>query len=140
MTESKYFVKKHGRLIINEIFLITIFSIVFLVVNLLLLSLWFDEEETYLSKTGTFTSITGVFLGTFIAIWLINQNRTKNIEENFFFKLEFLINLHGILGAVFGICFNIKADNHLGNKDVEKITEVRDISINEFNYWKEQIQ
>ena len=139
MNSEIYIKKKYGRYTVNEPFLVVIFLLVFVFVITMFIGLWMDEIESYLSKIGTFTSITGVFLGTFIAAWLINQNRNKSIEENFFYKIEFLRNLHGILNAIFGMCFQIKAETHLGTNDVEKITEVRKQAIEEFRYWEGQI-
>ena len=139
MNSEIYLRKKYGRYSINEPFLVVIFLLVFVFVLTIFIELWIDENESYLSKIGTFTSITGVFLGTFIAAWLINQNRNKSIEENFYYKIEFLRNLHGILNAIFGMCFQIKGEIHQGTNDVKKITEARKQAIEEFRYWEGQI-
>ena len=139
MNSDIYFRKKYGRYSITEPFLVVIFLLVYVFVIVVFVELWMDEIESYLSKIGTFTSITGVFLGTFIASWLINQNRNKNIEENFYYKIEFLRNLHGILNAVFGMCFQIDVEIHQGTNDVKKIEEKRNQSIEEFRYWEGQI-
>lgn len=139
MNSEIYLRKKYGRYSVNEPFLVVIFLLVFAFVITMFIELWMSESESYLSKIGTFTSITGVFLGTFIAAWLINQNRNKSIEENFFYKIEFLRNLHGILNAIFGICFQIKGETNQGTNNVEKITEVRKQAIEEFRYWEGQI-
>jgi len=139
MNSEIYLRKKYGRYSVTYPFLVVIFLLGFVFVISMFIELWTDEIESYLSKIGTFTSITGVFLGTFIAAWLINQNRNKCIEENFFYKIEFLRNLHGILNAIYGMCFQIKADAQLGNDDVKHITEVRNQAIEEFRYWEGQI-
>lgn len=63
-------------------------------------SLWSNFQDSTLSKIGTGTSLTGVFLGTFIAVWLINRDHTKNIEEQQVYKVDVLHNLDGIVLAV----------------------------------------
>jgi len=139
MNSEIFISEKYGRHSITQPFLGIIFMLAFFFIISSFVDLWIDDKESYLSKMGTFTSITGVFLGTFIAAWLINQNRNKSIEENFFYKIEFLRNLHGILNAIFGMCFQIKGEIQQGSEDVKKITTVRQQSIEEFQYWEGQI-
>ena len=63
------------------------------------------------------TSIGGVFLGTYIAVWLINQNRTRKIEENYFYKVSVLASVQGILNAVF--LFNLRLKDEMEKREKE---------------------
>ncbi|MEX2193313.1 MAG: hypothetical protein WD717_08075 [Nitrosarchaeum sp.] len=128
--------KKYGHYLIKDILLTVIFVMVFIVV-LALLRPYFDaDEDTLLAKVGTTTSITGVFLGTYIALWLIIQSKTKKIEENYFYKLNFLINVQGMLSSVQQMNFNLKIDEKFDTTDIEKIENIQKSSYEEFEYWK----
>ena len=74
-------------------------------------------SDTLLTKIGTVTSIGGVFLGTYIAVWLINQNRTRKIEENYFYKVSVLASVQGILNAVF--LFNLRLKDEMEKREKE---------------------
>ena len=92
MTRGNSWVEReYGKRLVKNRFLFTVFAIVFTAVAVcLLLPLLIANNDTLLAKTGTAASITGVFIGTYIATWLINQNRTKNITENYFYKVGIL--------------------------------------------------
>lgn len=86
------------------------------------------------------TSITGVFLGTYIALWLIIQNRSKKIEENFFYKISFLTNVQGMLHPIYQISFKIKIESEHETNDIKSIQNIRQSLIEEFDYWKTQLE
>lgn len=135
-----YIEKKYGKYLFKDFLLTIIFVIVFLGIAVLLKPFWDIGGDTILAKIGTMTSITGVFLGTYIALWLINQNRTKRIEENFFYKIGFLTNVQGMLDAVYQISFNIKVDVEQGNLDEKNIERIKISCLDDFNYWKNEIE
>jgi len=135
-----YIEKKYGHYLIKDILLTMIFVMVFIVVLALLKPYWDTGEDTILAKVGTITSITGVFLGTYIALWLIIQSKTKKIEENFFYKISFLTNVQGMLHPIQQMSFNIKVEKKFGSKDVEKIQNMRKSLYEEFEYWKNQLE
>ncbi|MCH7969293.1 MAG: hypothetical protein IH841_08645, partial [Thaumarchaeota archaeon] len=73
--------KKYGTVVIGSTFLVFVFSLGAAITLLLTLNLWVMEEDM-LSKLGTASSITGLFVGTFIAIWLISRDRNRKLDEN----------------------------------------------------------
>ena len=73
------------------------FSGVFAFVFVFSWSLLEISDDTLLTKIGTMASIGSIFLGTYITVWLINQNRSKIIEENYFYKVELLTVINVIL-------------------------------------------
>lgn len=141
MTRSDAYVeRKYGKFLIKDLLLTAIFVIVFVAIVFLLHPFWQTGEDTILAKIGTMTSITAVFLGTYIALWLINQNRTKRIEENFFYKIGFLTNVQGMLHPIHQINFNIKFETEQGTNDAESITKMRPSLKEEFDYWKNELE
>lgn len=135
-----YIEKKYGHYLIKDILLTMIFVIVFIVVLALLKPYWDTGDDTILAKVGTITSITGVFLGTYIALWLIIQSKTKKIEENYFYKISFLINVQGMLSSIQQMNFNLKVGEKFGTTDIEKIENIRKSLYEEFEYWKKQLE
>ena len=135
-----YVKKKYGHYLIKDILLTMIFVMVFVVVLALLKPYWDAEDDTILTKVGTVTSITGVFLGTYIALWLIIQSRTKRIEENYFYKISFLTNVQGMLHSIQQMNFNIKVEKKFGTKDVENMQNIQKSLYEEFEYWKNQLE
>ena len=92
--------------------------------------MWYAEEPL-ISKVGTGTSIIGVFLGTFIAIWLVNRDRIKNVEEQHVYKVDLLHNLSSLVISVQQGLFHAKTS---GNSPSE-IMEFADNKINDYKYW-----
>ena len=97
-------------------------------------------DDTLLAKIGTMTSIGGVFLGTYIAVWLINQNRTRNIEENYFYKVSFLVNAQEMLHAVYLISSGIEIELENIKEDEEKIEILQRSTERYFECHKNQIE
>ncbi len=135
-----YIEKKYGHYLIKDILLTMIFVMVFIIVLALLKPYWEISDDTIIAKVGTMTSITGVFLGTYIALWLIIQSKTKKIEENYFYKISFLANVQGMLGAIQQMNFNLKVKEKFGTTDVEKIEKIQKSLYEEFEYWKNQLE
>jgi len=135
-----YIEKKYGHYLIKDILLTMIFVIVFIIVLALLKPYWDTNDDTILAKVGTITSITGVFLGTYIASWLIIQSKTKKIEENYFYKISFLANVQGMLGAIQQMNSNLKVKEKFGTTDEEKIENIRKALYEDFQYWKNQLE
>ena len=93
--------RKYGAMRVGSRLLAVVFLAAFIVVAVYLLyPLLVMGEDTLLAKIGTTTSIIGVFLGTYIALWLVNQNHTRKIEENYFYKVSLLTHLERILLVV----------------------------------------
>lgn len=130
-----YIEKKYGQYLFKDLLFTSIFVLVFIGIIFLMKPYWETGDDTFLAKIGTMTSITGVFLGTYIALWLINQNRTKKVEENFFYKDSFLVNVQGMLSSIYQINFNIKVEIEQETNDIEKINEIRESLKEEFDYW-----
>lgn len=126
--------KKYGTIVIGSSFLAFIFSLGAIVTLILTLNLWFAEEDM-LSKLGTASSITGLLVGTFIAIWLINRDRNKKLEENNNYKEWLLVNLQGVIFAVQQSIFNY-ATGSTGDELSRIIKSCED----DFNYWKGLIE
>ena len=90
--------KKYGRTLTYDRFLIVVFVIAFIVMytTIFLLPPLAGSDNT----TGTIISLVGVFIGTYIAIWLINQKHIKTIEENFFYKMQILLTINSTLRSM----------------------------------------
>ena len=133
--------RKYGKRLIKNRFLFTIFAIVFTDVAVcLLLPLLISNDDTLLAKTGTAASIIGVFIGTYIATWLINQNRTRRIEENYFYKISLLADIQNILHDVSCVLSEIKYEKTSGKMDAAKIAKLQKSGAEAFEYHKSQIE
>jgi len=126
--------KKYGTVVIGSSFLVTMFCLGAFATLLFTWALWF-EPDTMLSKLGTAASITGLFVGTFIATWLVNRDRNKRLEENHDYKEWLLANLQGVISAVYASIFNYGAGRE-GDELVKIIQSCKD----DFDYWKGQIE
>jgi hypothetical protein len=126
--------KKYGTVVIGSSFLVTMFCLGTFATLVFTWTLWF-ESDTMLSKLGTAASITGLFVGTFIAIWLVNRDRNKRLEENHDYKEWLLANLQGVIMAVHASIFNY-GTGRKGDELVQLIQSGKD----DFDYWKGQIE
>lgn len=126
--------KKFGTIVIGSTFLIFIFSIAAIITLFLTLNLWFIEENM-LSKLGTASSITGLFVGTFIAIWLINRDRNRKLEENNNYKEWLLVNIQGVIFAV-----QQSISNYAAGHTSEKLSEIIKSCESDFKYWQGLIE
>ena len=85
-------------------------------------------------------------LGLFIALWLANRERNKKITENHFYKLQILWHVCRMLdnvGAHFGQWENIdqsKPQDASNESNDEVIQEMRQASVSEYYYHKNQIE
>ena len=101
--------REYGRIVIGTPFIAAFFSGGFLILLILAGTLLVSSSDTILAKTGTLASITGVFLGTYIATWLSNQNRTRAITENFFYKTSLLIHTRLIVESILVVLSHIES-------------------------------
>ena len=138
--------RNYGRLLIGSLFIAAFFLGTFLLIVVCSLPLLMGSNDTLLTKIGTMTSIGGVFLGTFIALWLINQNRTRRIGEAYFYKMQLLANLHSLLQEMSIFFDDIKMMNdkernwnevnrrmEIGRKDFKNhVLEIKSINSNDF--------
>ena len=138
--------RNYGRLLIGSLLIAAVFLGAFLLIVALLLPLLMGSNDTLFTKIGTMTSIGGVFLGTYIALWLINQNRTRRIEEAYFYKMQLLANLYSLLQDISIFFDDIKKTNdeeknwdeinrriEIGRKDFKNhALEIKSINSNEF--------
>ena len=108
--------KKYGKKLVHDRTVIAAFVGIFTVVISCLWSLLVAEDDTYLAKTGTLASIGVGVLGVYIAVWLINQKRTKTIEGNHYYKLLILILVKGMFGHI--IVFNNEIREARENKEL----------------------
>lgn len=125
---------KYGTIVIGSSFLVMMFSVGAFVTLLFTWNLWL-ESDSMLTKLGSASSITGVFVGTFIAIWLINRDRNKRLEENHDYKVWLLANLQGVILAVHASIFNYAA----GKKNDDLVRIINSCK-DDFDYWKGQIE
>ena len=91
--------------------------------------------QTLLSKLGTASSITSIFVGTFIAIWLINRDRNRKLEENNNYKEWLLVNIQGVIFAVQQSIYNYAAEHTL-----EKLLDIIKSCESDFKYWQGLIE
>ena len=108
--------KKYGKKLVHDRTVIAAFVGIFTVVISCLWSLLVAEDDTYLAKTGTLASIGVGVLGVYIAVWLINQKRTKTIEGNHYYKLLILILVKGMFEHI--IVFNNEIREARENKEL----------------------
>ena len=126
--------KKYGTVVIGSTFLVFVFSLGAAITLLLTLNLWVMEEDM-LSKLGTASSITGLFVVTFIAIWLISRDRNRKLDENNNYKEWLLVNLQGVILAVQQSIFNYAA-----GQTPEDLSRIIKSCEDDFNYWKGLIE
>jgi len=126
--------RKFGTIVIGSTFLVFMFSISAIITLILTLNLWILEEDM-LSKLGIASSITGLFVGTFIAIWLINRDRNRKLEENNNYKEWLLVNIQGVIRAVQQSIFNYAAGH-----TPEKLVQIIKACENDFKYWQGMIE
>ena len=114
--------RKYGSLRVGSLLIALVFGFLFALVIALSWTLLEANDDT-LAKISTVTSVGGVCLGTYIAVWLINQNHRKAIKNNYFYKLELLTVVNVILRDVDE--FNKKLEMMTAKqsiKNAEKIT------------------
>lgn len=116
-------------------FLSTVFVIGGVILFLLTQNLWFNTESI-LTKIGSAASIIGVFVGTFIAVWLINRDHIKRIAENNHYKVSLLVNLVGISNSVVMTLTFFQADR----ENQEENSRVVEAQIKNYEYWAHLIE
>ena len=109
--------KDYGRYLVQNRFLVMMFACAFVIIYLTILFHLLPLLTESNSTIGTTISLVGVFIGTYIAIWLINQKRIKTIEENHFYKIEILISIKSTLRSVDE--FNNKVKNMIDTEKTE---------------------
>ncbi len=114
--------RKYCRLIVGSLFIALFFGGAFIAVVIFSLSLLEDSADTLLAKISMMASVCGVFLGTYIALWLINQNRTKRIEESYFYRIQIIPFISATLRKV--------------NEINEKIADSKNKNTYNSNFWK----
>ena len=132
--------RKYGRLIVKSLLIATFFGGAFVLVLIFSWPLLTAGDDALLAKIGTMTSIGGVFLGTYIAVWLINQNRTRNIKENYFYKVSFLVNVQEMLHAVYLISSGVEIELENIKEDEKKIKILQRSTERYFEYHQNQIE
>lgn len=117
------------------------FSITGAIAFVLTVDLWIGEDSN-LTKMGTASSLTGVFLGTYIAIWLINRDRNKRLEENHVYKVSLLVNLQGIAYAVHQAIYQYSSKKEIldDKESYEKLTKALESQADTFKYWAHLIE
>ena len=121
--------RKYGRLLIGSTYIAAFFGGAFLFVVVFSWPLLVTDNDTLLTKIGTMTSISGMFLGTYIAVWLINQNRTRRIEENYFYKTSFLADVEGMLSTMYFLLRTIKEVREDERTDDDKTVELQEQNV-----------
>ena len=114
--------KEYGRYLVHDRFLIAMFVIAFIIMYwtvMHFLVLLLAEGNSTISTT---ISLVGAFVGTYIAVWLHNQNHHKTIEDNYFYKLELLTVIDAIVENV--IEFNTKFETIIARKDIENTIKI----------------
>ena len=132
--------RKYGRLLIGSTYIAAFFGGAFLFVVVFSWPLLVTDNDILLTKIGTMTSISGMFLGTYIAVWLINQNRTRRIEENYFYKTSFLADVEGMLSTMYFLLQTIKEVRWDERTDDDKTAELQEHGRIHFKYYVDQIK
>ena len=125
--------REYGKFVMSSWHILAFFGGVFSLVFVCSWSLLVASDDTLLAKIGTISSIVGVFLGTFIAVWLINQNRTRKIEERYFYKANLLFNTSIILKGVIHFLELLK--NGTEEEKREKIVNKKEAATNRFKIY-----
>ncbi|MHB8545156.1 MAG: hypothetical protein ACYDAJ_00105 [Nitrosotalea sp.] len=128
--------KIDGRIIVSNKIITVIFLVTGFLMVLFIVKIW-NSTDSDLSKLGVISSTLGVWIATYIAIWLINQNRVKNIEENHVYKIQLLTNLESTLHTIWSTLFYAKTnfDDDSGDKLLTVIKQ----STEDFQYWTSRI-
>ena len=84
--------REYGKMIGGNLLIAAFFGGAFAFVLAFSWPLLEAGDDTLLAKIGTMASVSGVFLGAYVAALLVNQNRNRRIEENYFYKVRFLSN------------------------------------------------
>jgi len=108
-----------------------------LVMVVYICTIWNNNHDSDLSKLGVIASVLGLWIATYIAIWLINQNRKKNIEENYVYKIQLLTNLESALHSIWNVLFYAKSNSVDETND--KLRTVIKQSEEDFQYWTSRI-
>ena len=130
--------REYGKFVMSSWHILAFFGGVFSLVFVFSWSLLVASDDTLLAKIGTISSIAGVFLGTFIAVWLINQNRTRKIEERHFYKASLLLNTSIILNGVINFLELLK--NGTEKEKREKIVNKKEAATNRFKIYGSNIK
>ena len=114
---------------------------IFLFTGFLMISyiakIW-NNTDSDLSKLGVMSSTLGVWIATYIAVWLLNQNRMKNIEENHIYKIQLLTNLESTLHTIRSVLYYAKTNNSETDAN-DKLTNIVKQSADDFQYWTSRI-
>src|SRR6185437_7216061 len=92
---------------------------------------------------GTISAVIGIFIASYLPLWIMNRDRIKSIEENAVYKISLLHDLSSLTHAIIQPLLSQKIRN---NKDVEGIPyrsdeqKIFQAHIEEFKYWAERIQ
>ena len=96
-------------------------------------------NDTLLAKIGTMTSVGGVFLGAYVATLLVNQNRSRRIEENYFYKVSFLANAGAMVAMVIGYIDVGKREDDSWRKDKTSVKRMKE-NQDKFEYHVDKIE
>ena len=129
--------EKYGRLLVESMLIAMFFGGAFVFVLIFSWPLLEASDDTLLAKIGTITSVGGVFLGTYIAVWLINQNRTKNIIENYFYKVSILTSTSEMLNGVILFIEETKSELRRHQIDEYRVEEYPEVVPKFFEYSKD---
>ena len=120
---ERWIYKKYGRWLVSNLSIAMVFVTVFIPVVIFVGCFLNTDEDTTLAEIGTMTSITGVFLGTFIAVWLVNRDHTRMIKEVFFHKTHVLECIESMLFDMNQFYGKSYEDNEIDNTKKTKILE-----------------
>lgn len=134
--------KKYGRMILTN-FGLTIWFVSASVIVGIIFSLMWNDFDTNLTKLGTIAAVSGIFLASYMTLWIMNRDRIKSIEENAVYKVSLL---HDLSGLTHTIIQPLLSEKSRRRKDVEetspKVDEQKlfEAQIEEFKYWAGRIQ
>ena len=92
--------REYGKMMGGNLLIAAFFGGAFVFVLAFSWPLLAAGDDTLLAKIGTMASVGGVFLGAYVAALLVNQNRNRRIEENYFYKVSFLANAGAMVAMV----------------------------------------
>jgi hypothetical protein len=135
--------RKYGKLILTNFGLTVWFALGAIVVGIIFSFMW-NDFDTNLTKLGSISAVSGIFLATYMALWIMNRDRIKSIEENAVYKVSLLHDLSSLTHAIIQPLLSQKIKRKKDPEEIitPKLNEQKlfEAHIEEFKYWASRIQ
>lgn len=134
--------KKYGRIILTNFGLTMLFILASVIVGIIFSQMW-NDFDTNLTKLGTLAAVSGIFLASYMTLWIMNRDRIKSIEENAVYKVSLLHDLSSLTHTIIQPLLSQKIRRNKGEEEIPSTLNEQKIfqaHIEQFKYWAERIQ